>query len=128
MRPSIKLISILTDNLTEMLTFYKDVLGFTTEDESGGYIELIHDGVRIALCSKELMYELTKHEAFLEERKGKSFELAFWVATKTEVDSTYKELIDKGATAILAPHDMPWGQRTAMFADPDGNCHEVYAD
>jgi len=114
--------------MDEMLTFYKNVMGFTSDDESGDYIELNHEGVRFALCSRQLMHNLTENQRFLEESKGQSFELAFWLPTKEEVDITYDELVEKGATPILAPHDMPWGQRTAMFADPDGNCHEIYAD
>ena len=33
-----------------------------------------------------------------------------------------------GARAIHDPEDMPWNQRTALFADPDGNIHEIFAD
>jgi len=33
-----------------------------------------------------------------------------------------------GAAPVHAPADMPWGQHTAMFADPDGNIHEFFAD
>jgi hypothetical protein len=28
----------------------------------------------------------------------------------------------------LITDDVPWQQRTAMFADPDGNIHEFFAD
>lgn len=128
MIPKIKLITILTDNLPNMLAFYKDVLGFTSDDESGDYIELNHDGVCFALCTRKLIHGLTHHEDYLVNPKGQSFELAFWLPQKGDVDDTYDEIVKKGARPILAPHDMPWGQRTAVFADPDGNCHEIYAD
>lgn len=128
MKPQIKLISIMTDDIKGMLKFYKEVMGFTCNDENGGYVELNHDGIRFALCSKNLAYDLSKHDGFKEKSSGQSFELAFWLPTKAEVDSAYTEIILKGANPILEPHDMPWGQRTAMFADPDGNIHELYAD
>jgi len=127
MIPKISLISIMTNNLEQMIKFYKEVLGFES-DESGDYVEFKHNGVRFALCSKKLAHNLTKHDDYLVESKGQSFELAFWLPTKEEVDVVYKEIIGKGATTILEPHNMPWGQRTAVFADPDGNCHEIYAD
>lgn len=127
MIPKIRLVSIMTNNLPEMVKFYKEVLGFTGDDD-GEYIEFKHDGVRFALCSRKLAHELTDHKDYLEQSRGQSFELAFWLPTKEDVDITYKEIIEKGATPIYEPHNMPWGQRTAVFADPDGNCHELYAD
>jgi lactoylglutathione lyase len=45
-----------------------------------------------------------------------------------DVESIYSEIIKKGAVPIKEPSDMPWGQRTAFFADPDGNVHELFAD
>lgn len=128
MKPQIRLISIMTDDIKGMLRFYTEVMGFTCDEENNEYIELNHDGVRFALCSKELAYRLSKNESFKEKSSGQSFELAFWLSTKAEVDSTYNEIVAKGATPIMEPHDMPWGQRTAMFSDPDGNIHEIYAD
>lgn len=128
MIPKIKLISIMTDNMVNMLKFYKEVMGFNCSDEEGDYVELEHDGVRFALCSRKLAHELTGYKGYKEKASGQSFELAFWLPSKDAVDASYKEIVEKGATPILAPHDMPWGQRTAVFADPEGNCHELYAD
>lgn len=128
MKPQIKLISIMTDDVPVMLQFYTEVMGFTCDDKEGEYLELNHDGVRFALCARKYAYELTSHESYTEKSNGQSFELAFWLPTKSDVDKTFTDITDKGATPIMAPHDMPWGQRTAMIADPDGNIHEIYAD
>ncbi len=128
MKPIIKLVTIMTDNIEVMVKFYNDVMGFACDDETGSYRELNHNGVRFALCSRCLAYDLSKNESYHEKASGQSFELAFWLPTKADVDSTYKEIVAKGATPIMEPHDMPWGQRTAMIADPDGNIQEIYAD
>lgn len=128
MIPRIRLISIMTEDVPKLVRFYKDVLGFTSDDEEGDYVELEYDGVRFAICSRKLGYELSGHESYRKKAEGQSFELAFWLPTKEEVDTTYLEITQNGATPIMEPHDMPWGQRTALFADPDGNIHEIYAD
>ncbi len=128
MVPKIRLVTIMVDDIKVMLKFYTDVMGFTCDDENGDYIELNHDGVRLSLCSRNLIYEMSKNKSYKEKASGQSFELAFWLPAKNDVDSTYKEIVSKGATPIMEPHDMPWGQRTAMFADPEGNIHEIYAD
>ena len=59
---------------------------------------------------------------------GQSFELAFQCDNPGDVDRTYTILIEKGAVPVHAPQDMPWSQRTALFADPDGNIHEIFAN
>lgn len=63
-----------------------------------------------------------------EKTSGQSFELAFPCDNPTDVDESFKKLISLGATPIHEPENMPWNQRTALFADPDGNIHEIFAE
>ena len=128
MKPKIDLIGVLTDNIETMKKFYTDVLGFEIELDMEKYIEFKHEGVRFAICTGQVMKEATGEASFKDKRHGHSFELAFLIETPEKVDTTYKELIGKGATPIKEPADMPWGQRTAFFADPDGNIHEIFAE
>jgi lactoylglutathione lyase len=98
------------------------VLGFNIESQMGDYVEFQNDGVRFSICSRSIMSSVTdNHLSFKEPRSGQSFELAFPLDSHEEVDKVYDEIILNGATPIKAPSDMPWGQRTAFFADPDGN-------
>jgi lactoylglutathione lyase len=129
MKARIALITILTDNVHGMLDFYKNVLGFNIESQMGDYVEFQNDGVRFSICSRSIMSSVTdNHLSFKEPRSGQSFELAFPLDSHEEVDKVYDEIILKGATPIKVPSDMPWGQRTAFFADPDGNIHELFSD
>ena len=63
------------------------------------------------------MFEATGHESYKEERKGQCFELAFPAESPEDVDRMYAELVEKGATGVKGPADMPWGQRAAFVAD-----------
>lgn len=94
----------------------------------GQYVEFKSEGVRFSVCARSIMKEGTGHPAYSENRSGQSFELAFPLETPAEVDQTYMEVIAHGATPVKGPANMPWGQRTAFFADPDGNIHELFAD
>jgi lactoylglutathione lyase len=124
----ISLITILTDNVPRLAAFYRDVLGFTIKQDLNLYVEFHNEGVRFAICARSILHDASEHTSYTETRRGQSFELAFPCAEPAAVDQTYAELIAKGAISIHAPADMPWGQRTAMFADPDGNIHEIFAD
>jgi uncharacterized glyoxalase superfamily protein PhnB len=94
----------------------------------GEYVEFANDGVRFAICARSVMARATGHPDFETARRGQSFELAFSLDRPETVDRTYADILERGATPVAAPASMPWGQRTAFFADPEGNIHELFAD
>ena len=128
MQGKIALITILTDDVPRLVAFYRDVLGFVTENPRDDMTEFVSEGVRFAICNRTELVEATHHPSFREPARGQAFELAFPMPTPDDVDRTYAEIIAIGATPIQSPATMPWGQRTAFFADPDGNIHELFAD
>jgi lactoylglutathione lyase len=128
MKGQIALITILTDDVHRLAHFYQSVLGFQVQQDLDQYVELVNPGVRFAICAHSVMESATGNAVFHDPRSGQSFELAFPLASAAEVDIAYADIIDKGATPIQPPANMPWNQRTAFFADPDGNIHELFAD
>jgi uncharacterized glyoxalase superfamily protein PhnB len=111
-----------------MLAFYCDLLGFKVKKNLGQYIELESESVRLALCDRDIMLKATDDKSFLVSPEGQAYELAFPCDTPDDVDKTFDYLIEHGAKAIKAPASMPWGQRTAFFADPEGTIHEIFSD
>ena len=114
--------------LKRLADFYQSVLGFQLQQELDKYVELVNPGVRFAICARSVMESATGNAGFHDPRSGQSFELAFPLASAAEVDLAYAEIIRQGAIPIQAPGNMPWNQRAAFFADPDGNIHELFAD
>lgn len=125
---NIALVTILTNQISEMKRFYQEVLGFAVKNDGGPYVEFENAGVRFAICTRAVMFDATQHPSFQQSHTGQAFELAFPCPTPGDVDRAYEILLAKGATAIKPPADMPWNQRTAFFADPDGNIHELFCD
>ena len=126
MKSVISLVTIWTDNMDEMREFYNSVLGFKIINDLGEYVEFSNDGVRFAICLRSVMYSYS--DAFKEKSTGQGFELAFPCENKKDLDESFEHLINRGATAIHMPENMPWNQRTALFADPDGNIHELFCE
>lgn len=122
------LVTVLSDQVPKMVNFYRDVLGFIPGNEQGNYIEFEHHGVRFAICARRTMYEATRNPSFQETPHGQKFELAIPLETCEAVDLAFAAITARGAMPIAPPATMPWGQRTAFFADPDGNIHELYAN
>lgn len=126
MKAEINLITILANDVRKMTAFYQDVLGFEVLEESPNYVEFKNDGARFSICTREVMAEITGHHSFHEETKGQTFELAFPCNNPQDVEESYHAIIEKGGIPIKEPAQMPWGQTTAFFADPEGNIHEIF--
>lgn len=126
MKAEISLITIWTDHMTPMKDFYTKVLGFEVENDLGEYVEFKSLGVRFAICLRKVMHDFSNE--YNKKNQGQSFELAFPCKNSVDVDKSYAEIISKGGVPVHAPQNMPWNQRTALFSDPDGNIHEIFAE
>lgn len=126
MKAKISLVTIWTNNIEKMRKFYCEVLGFQVKNDLGGYVEFENEGVRFAICMREAMYDYS--DEYKRQASGQAFELAFPCESPEDVDTSYNRLITNGAIPVHKPENMPWNQRTALFADPDGNIHEIFAD
>ncbi|GKU79041.1 VOC family protein [Paenibacillus sp. L3-i20] len=129
MKPQITVITLLTNDVTRMTRFYRDVLGFPTIVDSEEYVEFENSGVRLSICSNQLMAANTNdHPSYSEAHRGQAFELCFPCDSPEQVHLAYEKIIANGGTAIKEPALMPWGHTAAFFADPEGNIHSIYAE
>lgn len=124
----INMIGIVTTKFASMKQFYQDVIGLPVLLEMEQYVEFQHPHVRFAITTNDIMAKATGHASFSEKKQGQVLELAFAVENPEAVDTTYARITREGAQPVNAPADMPWNQRAAFFADPDGNIHELFAD
>jgi uncharacterized glyoxalase superfamily protein PhnB len=54
-----------------------------------------------------------------------TFELAIEMTNKEDVDPEFERVVGAGGRPIYAPRDEPWGMRSSMVADPEGNLIEI---
>lgn len=128
MRVQLEGITVLSDDVSRLASFYREVIGFNTIIEEDHYVEFENSGVRFAICLKSLMADNTnEHHSFKEERRGQAFELNFQCDSPEDARNIYRDFVLKGATAITEPKSMSWGHTTGFFADPDGNIHSIFA-
>lgn len=126
MKAEINLITIWTDDVEKMKDFYTGVIGFEAINDLGDYVEFQSNGVRFAICNRSVMVGFSQE--YMKKPSGQTFELAFPCDSKEDVDKSYDRLVSLGAVPVHKPQDMPWNQRTALFADPEGNIHELFAE
>jgi len=123
----IGLVTIVTNNLEKMKTFFTNVLDFEVIEELEGYVEFKNDGVRFAITTNDVMYNATQNSSYIAKKSGQRFELAFPLENPNAIKLAYDMITRNGALPISPPEMMPWGRMTAFFADPDGNIHELYS-
>lgn len=44
------------------------------------------------------------------------------------MDITFNRMVEAGAKPIYNPRNEPWGMRSSMIADPEGNLIEIGSD
>lgn len=101
MKAKISLITIWTNNIDTMKKFYNQVLGFNIKNDLGNYVEFENEGVRFAICMRDIMNNYSSE--YENKASGQSFELAFPCEAPSEVDESFVQLIKNGATPIHEP-------------------------
>ncbi len=122
----IDMIGVFVGDIARMVAFYRDVLGFEIEWEGKGpYAEFRHEGVRLSMYARsELPGLLGQAPAFPNGLNG-TFELAIDLPRFEDVDAEFNRVVAGGGRPVYAPRDEPWGMRSSMIADPEGNLIEI---
>ncbi len=122
----IDMIGIFVDDLHRMVAFYRDVLGFEINwDGQGPFAEFKHEGIRFSMYQRSQLPALLGTEPSFPADLNGTFELAIDLPRSEDVDGEFNRLVARGARSIYEPRDEPWGMRSSMIADPEGNLIEV---
>lgn len=120
------MIGLFVEDLSRMVTFYRDVLGLAIDwDGAGSYAEFRHEGIRFAMYQRARLPQLLGRTPGFPRGLNGTFELAIDLPRFEQVDEEFRRLVSAGAGVIYAPRDEPWGMRSSMIADPEGNLIEV---
>jgi lactoylglutathione lyase len=120
------MIGIYVNDLQRMVAFYRDVLGFETDwDGTGPYAEFKHEGIRFSMYERAQLPGLLGQAPSYPSGLNGTFELAIDLPTSADADREFERIVVGGGRAIYAPRDEPWGMRSAMAADPEGNIIEI---
>lgn len=120
------MIGIFVKDLGKMVAFYRDALGLEIEwDGQGPYAEFKHEGIRFSMYERAKLTGLLGQTPSYPGGLNGTFELAIDLPTSADVDREFQRIVQAGAEAIYAPRDEPWGMRSSMVADPEGNIIEI---
>ena len=122
MKLSIKLTQtrIVTQDVPALAKFYKDLTG-VAPDGSDEYVEFGFVEGGLAICSKRSADMFGGAAAV--PASNRSLVLDFQVE---DVDKEHVRLQSMIKEFVLKPTNQPWGNRSMIFQDPDGNLINFY--
>jgi catechol 2,3-dioxygenase-like lactoylglutathione lyase family enzyme len=113
---------IVTADVPGLVRFYREVIGIVPVTRSEEYAEFPTSGTTLAISSQRVM-ELHGAGA-TTPASNRSAVLDFQVA---DVDNERARLEGVITEFVLEPTDQPWGNRSMLFRDPDGNLINFFA-
>ncbi|PFG29997.1 VOC family protein [Paramicrobacterium agarici] len=107
---------IITDDVARLVNFYERITGIKTTQLHELFAELRTDSGTLAFASSATVPLLGAGSA--EPRANRSVIIDFRV---DDVDAVFPTLRDVVDDFVNEPTTMPWGNRSLLFRDPDGN-------
>lgn len=111
-------VRIITNNVKNLVSFYEQVTGLTAIQLSEDFAELQTKWATLAIGSTRTLQFFGGDEV----AKAAQNKTAIIEFISGDVDNDYKRLETFLAPFILQkPTVMPWGNKSLLFRDPDGN-------
>jgi uncharacterized glyoxalase superfamily protein PhnB len=119
-------IGIVSANMAEAARFYR-LLGVDVPEpgDEDHFEATLANGLRLMWDTESLIRQLDPE--WERPTGGHALSLAFECASPSEVDETYRRVVDAGFEGKKEPYDAFWGQRYANVVDPDGNVIDLFA-
>jgi uncharacterized glyoxalase superfamily protein PhnB len=111
---------LVSNNIKAMVEFYEKVTGQRAEWLAPVFAEIVTSAATLAFGSTDTVALFKEGSA--EPAANRTAILEFMVA---DVDAEFARLKDT-VEIVHEPKEMPWGNRTAQFRDPEGTIVALY--
>lgn len=113
---------VISDDVDGLVEFYEKITGLSARRVHPLFAELETSTGTLAIASSQTIGLLGENA--LESRANRSVTFDFLV---DDVDAVYATLLEVVAEFVNEPTTMPWGNRSLLFRDPDGNLVNVFS-
>ena len=118
----LRYVRLVTNDVPRLVSFYQDITGITPAIGSDDYVELRTIAGTLAICSQRSVELYGASSAVAESNRSAIIEF--------QVDDVDSERVRIGGFVKefeLEPTTQPWGNRSMLFRDPDGNLINFFA-
>jgi uncharacterized glyoxalase superfamily protein PhnB len=113
---------LVTDDVEGLAAFYARLVA--AEVPLNEYYVEIQTGLVSIGFSKRRFTEYSEDDATPQHSQPGTLVLDFEV---TDVDAQYERVAALGVEWVMTPTTQPWGNRSMVFKDPDGNLVNVFS-
>lgn len=109
-------IRVITDDVKGLAGFYAQVTGVTPRWGNDEFAELVSPAGTLAIASTRTIALFGASAAHAADNHSVIIEFRV-----DDVDSEYQKLRALSVDFVNEPTTLPWGNRSLLFRDPDGN-------
>ncbi|MFX3634798.1 MAG: VOC family protein [Candidatus Pristimantibacillus sp.] len=114
-------VRIITDDVDRLVGFYEKVMGVTAERPAPVFAELVVPSCTLAIGHSQTTQLFGTDSAV--SANNRTVIIEFQV---DDVEAEYMRLKSFVENWVLKPTIMPWGNRSMLFRDPDGNLLNLF--
>lgn len=115
-------VRVVTDDVQGMVDFYEKVTGVTARWGNELFAEIVTSGATLAVAHSRTMALFGADAARAADNHSVIVEFRV-----DDVDRRYDALRALDVEVVLPPTTQPWGNRSTLFRDPDGNLVNFFA-
>jgi predicted enzyme related to lactoylglutathione lyase len=119
---NLRSLRIITEDINRLVGFYEKVTGLTAKWHTEDFAEIGTASCMLAIGSTKTLALFG--DKIAEPAANKSVIIEFLV---DDVDKSYELVKDTTEDILQQPVTMPWGNRSILFRDPDGNLINFFA-
>ncbi|WP_031465586.1 VOC family protein [Sciscionella sediminilitoris] len=111
-------VRVITNDVDRLVQFYEQVTGIQARRPAEQFAEFVGQSCTLAIGSAETMTLFSAGAAVPESNRTAILEFLV-----EDVDREFERLtsLDLAPEIVQQPTTMPWGNRSLLFRDPDGN-------
>ena len=117
-------VRVVTDDVPGLVRFYEQVTGAAAVWATDVFAELVTDAATLAIAGSETMALFGSEVAHAADNRTVIIELLV-----PDVDADHERIVGLDGPAVPVvqpPTTMPWGNRSLLLRDPDGNLVNLF--
>jgi len=115
-------VRLVTNNVDGLVSFYSLLTGREAARPSPEFAELRFNEAALAISSERLIKQFNAGAAVAAANRSAMIEFQV-----DDVDAVRARLQGAEIDYVMQPTDMPWGNRSMLLRDPDGNVVNIFA-
>ncbi|MFI9388128.1 VOC family protein [Kutzneria sp. NPDC052558] len=109
-------VRLITDDVARLVTFYEQATGIPARWATDQFAELVTASCTLAIGGAQTMALFSPSAAVPAANRSAIIEFRV-----SDVDAEHARLTTLAPEIVQPPTTMPWGNRSLLFRDPDGN-------